>query len=250
MRRSKSVKMVPERVCRFNQFGFCKFKNNCFKKHVDITCENEKCFKSDCELRHPKKCRYFSEYSYCKFGEYCRFGHEKVKKSNIDKEIEKLRCEIETSKKVIEAKDSEIKEKDFEIRKLLEDVKIKDKEKLDKKIGCLEKKKKNLEIKNNELIDQVKAYREENESLRDQNAVNDMLFLDFKERMRDKYLYNTEDEESDYESNDEIREKKREMFRKTKAEARRNDINIICKLCDFKGKNESGLKTHMTRKHK
>ena len=42
---------------------------------------------------------------------------------------------------------------------------------------------------NNELIDQVKAYREENESLRDQNTVNDMLFLDFKERMRDKYLY-------------------------------------------------------------
>ena len=72
-----------------------------------------------------------------------------------------------------------------------------------------------------------------------------MLFLDFKERMRDKYLYNTEDEESDYETNDEIREKKREIFRKTKEEARRKNTN--CKECDFKAKNESGLKT---KKHK
>ena len=77
-----------------------------------------------------------------------------------------------------------------------------------------------------------------------------MLLLDFEERMRDKHLYNTEDEESDYESNDEIREKKREMFRKTKAEARKNNINIICKICDFKAKNKSGLKTHIARKHK
>ena len=75
-----------------------------------------------------------------------------------------------------------------------------------------------------------------------------MLLLDFKERMRDKYLYNTEDEESDYEPNEEIREKRREEFRKVKAEARKKNIN--CKKCDFKAKNEAGLKTHVTKKHK
>ena len=240
--------MNSERVCRFNQFGFCKFKKNCFRKHVDITCENVKCLKPDCQLRHPKKCRYFSEYRYCKFGEYCRFGHDKVMKSNIDKEIEKLKCEIKTYKKVIEEKDSKIKEKDFEIKKMLDDVKIKVKEKMDKKMDCLDEENKNLEIRNKELTDKMKAYQEEIESLRERNAVNDMLFEDFKERMRDKYLYNTEDEESDYESNDEIREKNREMFRKTKEEARRKNTN--CKECDFKAKNESGLKTHVTKKHK
>ena len=97
------------------------------------------------------------------------------------------------------------------------DVKIKDKEKLEKKIDCLENQNKNLEIRVKELNDQVKAHKEENQSLRDQNAVNYMLSLDFKERMRDKYLYNTEDEESDYESNDEIREERRDLFRKKKA---------------------------------
>ena len=164
--------MVSERVCRFNQFGFCKFKNKCFRKHVDITCENAKCLKSDCHLRHPKKCRYFFEYSYCKFREYCRFGHDKVGKSTIDNEIEKLKCEIETSRKMIEAKDHEIKEKDCEIRKLLDDVKIKVKEKLEKKIYCLENQNKNLEIRVKELNYQVKPHKEENQSLRDQNAVN------------------------------------------------------------------------------
>ena len=49
-----------------------------------------------------------------------------------------------------------------------------------------------------------------------------MLYEDFKERMRDKYLYNTDDTESDYESNDEIREKTREISRKRKIEAKRN----------------------------
>ena len=75
-----------------------------------------------------------------------------------------------------------------------------------------------------------------------------MLFLDFKERMRDKYLYNTEDEESDYESNDEIREERRYLFRKKKAEARRKTTN--CNEGDFKAKNDSGLKTPKTKKHK
>ena len=79
-------------------------------------------------------------------------------------------------------------------------------------------------------------------------AVDFMLLLDFKERMRDKYLYNTEDEESEYESNDEIREKRRELFRKTKAEARKGNLNY--KNWDFKAKSEAGMKTHITKKHK
>ena len=98
------------------------------------------------------------------------------------------------------------------------------------------------------MSDKVKAMKDENESLRNQVTVNDMLHEDFKERMRDKYLYNTDDTESDYELNDEIRKKRREISRKRKIEARRK--NIICKLCDFKAKSEAGLKTHNRKKHK
>ena len=98
-----------------------------------------------------------------------------------------------------------------------------------------------------ELRDKVKEIKVENERLRDQIAVNDMLYEDFKERMRDKYLYNTDDTESDYESNEEIREKRREISRKRKIEKRRKKVE--CDLCDFKAKNETGLKTHIRRKH-
>ena len=72
------------------------------------------------------------------------------------------------------------------------------------------------------MSDKIKAIKDENESLRNQVTVNDMLHEDFKERMRDKYLYNTDDTESDYESNDEIREKTREISRERKIEAKRN----------------------------
>ena len=74
-----------------------------------------------------------------------------------------------------------------------------------------------------------------------------MLYEDFKERMRDKYLYNTEDSESDYESNDELRERRRELFRKKKSDARRKTNN--CDVCGFVAKNETGMKTHKRMKH-
>ena len=67
------------------------------------------CFGSDCQQRHPRKCRYFSKYSYCKFGEYCKFKHDE--NIDINKDIADLKSEIKVLKKVIEAKKAEIKEK-------------------------------------------------------------------------------------------------------------------------------------------
>ena len=118
---------------------------------MNVICENVRCFQPDCQLRHPKTCRYFSTYSYCKFGDYCKFGHGEIRNSNIDKEIDNLKSEIETLKKVIEGKDTQIKEKDEEIRKMLDVDKTKVEEKLKKRINCLEKQNENLEVKNKEL---------------------------------------------------------------------------------------------------
>ena len=92
-----------------------------------------------------------------------------------------------------------------------------------------------------------KELKEENESLRNDIAVNDMLHESFKERMREKYLYNTEDEDIEYDADEGIREKNRELFRKRKSEIRRK-VNV-CEICGFIGKNETGLKTHTRMKH-
>ena len=197
-----SLEMSRNSVCRFNQFGFCKFRNSCFRKHINSNCENDRCLKSDCELRHPKMCRYYSEYSYCKFGEYCKFKHQEI----------------------IETKENEIKNKDMEIRN-----------------------NEALELENRELKETIEELKLEVETLRNDKAVEFILFEDFKECMKLKYLYDSDDEESEYESNDEKRERSRELFRKRKQEER--NMKNKCEKCDFMGKPSAGLITHVRKKH-
>ena len=90
-----------------------------------------RCFGSDCQQRHPRKCRYFSKYNYCKFGEYCKFKHDENINNNNERDIANLKSEIEALKKVIKAKEAEIKEKNLEIKQCFEDNDIKRKEKDD-----------------------------------------------------------------------------------------------------------------------
>ena len=87
--------MSTENICQFNKFGFCKFKNNCFRKHENRKCDNEYCEIRECPLRHPSKCRYFVEFNNCKFGTLCKFGHDTIEKGKVDKEIETLQMQLE-----------------------------------------------------------------------------------------------------------------------------------------------------------
>ena len=110
----------------------------------------------------------------------------------------------------------------------------------------LERTVKDLGFEKNDLKKKVEALQQECEALRYAVAVNDMLKQDFRERVRNKYCYSSNDEESDYESNDETRRMNRDNFILKKIEERRKRCNI----CDFVGKTEAGLKTHMHKKHK
>ena len=76
------------------------------------------------------------------------------------------------------------------------------------------------ELKIKELTEKVVELEHETESQRETIAVNDMLYEDFKERVRDKYLYNSDDEVSDYQSDEESRKFLRQEFWKTKLEQR------------------------------
>ena len=105
-----------------------------------------------------------------------------------------------------------------------------------------------LETKVKLLEDEIKEMKEERDSLRNTIAVEDMLHESFKERMRDKYLYDTEDTESDYESDEEKREKRREESREKKR--LKKSSRTKCDACDFTGKTEAGLKSHKTKRHK
>ena len=66
---------------------------------------------------------------------------------------------------------------------------------------------------------------------RNELHVTQILFDDFKEEMTYKYGYDSNAETSEDETVEESRKKE-------------------CDLCDFKGKTEAGLKTHVRSKHR
>ena len=95
---------------------------------------------------------------------------------------------------------------------------------------------------------------EQNE-LQDKNeviAVNNMLHEDFKETVKNKYFYSSNDEISDYEPDDILREISRQEFMRRKLDKRSALVqkkDIACQKCDFIAKSEPGLKTHIKKKH-
>ena len=84
------------------------------------------------------------------------------------------------------------------------------------------------------LKDTIEEMKKVEEDLVNKRAEDTLILLDFKERMKIKYLYDSDDEESDFESDAEKREKSRELFRKQKEEQRK--VRNNCELCDFTGK--------------
>ena len=97
--------MSSQPVCHFNKFGFCRFGKHCFRYHEDKVCENVGCKVIDCDLRHPRKCRFYQDYHYCKFGSYCKFLH----KENEDQAIEAIKNQLKCIMKELKEKEKEIK---------------------------------------------------------------------------------------------------------------------------------------------
>ena len=227
--------MVEKNVCSYNKFGYCKFGNKCFRIHENKLCENVGCEVEKCPLRHPRMCRFFLDYNYCKFGTFCRFKHEANAKGEALKEIEKLKRNLEIIKQEIVEKENEIEIREDQIKKL-------------------EAKNKDLETENEVLKQKVKDLLGNLEHSNNEAAVNHMLHLDFKERVTEKYGYDSNDEESDYEPDDEVRLTNRVNFRMMKVEELRKQIkgqiHNKCDICEFTSKSEGGLKTHKTKKHK
>ena len=76
-------------VCAFFKTGYCKFRENCRKRHVQDTCILTGC-DGTCDERHPRICRYHSLYGTCKFNSHCAYLHKRP----YDSEIEDLRRKL------------------------------------------------------------------------------------------------------------------------------------------------------------
>ena len=63
-------------ICKFNQFGFCKFKQHCNKKHDNEICgKQSECEDGKCSQRHPKICRNFTKDRKCRHRDNCAYLH-------------------------------------------------------------------------------------------------------------------------------------------------------------------------------
>ena len=61
--------------CFYNDFGFCKFGDQCRLDHPIQVCRETSCRKRDCPKRHPKACRNFFLKNHCRFGNICKYDH-------------------------------------------------------------------------------------------------------------------------------------------------------------------------------
>ena len=90
-------------TCQHFKFGFCRYTDHCFKKHIKEVCDKKNCDVKQCVLRHPKKCSYFEQFKYCKFGDFCCYRHdlsndEKVKVDVLENLLKEKCLIIDTLK--------------------------------------------------------------------------------------------------------------------------------------------------------
>ena len=68
---------MEEEVCMFSKFGYCRYKEQCRRRHYrEICIENENCkARMECPKRHPKKCKKYRTEKGCRFGSDCSYEH-------------------------------------------------------------------------------------------------------------------------------------------------------------------------------
>ena len=134
--------MAVENICNFFKYGYCKFKMSCKNKHVTIVCDDENCNPQKCEKRHPRLCKYISNYGSCKLGSICAYSHKdhnrKDENKRLEKKLDELIAMVHKKDDIIEDLVKKNKEKEAIIDKLVKDVKELDKivkEQISNKVG-------------------------------------------------------------------------------------------------------------------
>ena len=221
----------PNRMCRFQKFGFCKFGSKCYFRHSEEICHNVDCGIKTCFKRHPSPCKFFFLTQKCKFKENCSYSH-------------RFQQEKESSNKVLEAKETEIEElkNEIDMLKLQNENLKKENDILIRKVEDIEK----SFAKQLEYIDFVLKEKE------DMKKVNEVLIKDVK-IINDKMkhvptLINLENEnlplEVDEKATNENSENTIDNFDLFFAQS------FPCDLCKHTSNSIKGLNIHIGRKHK
>ena len=272
--------MATQVICRFNKYGYCRYKEMCRKQHINEKCENISCERKECMLRHPKICKFVREYGFCKFGEWCKFTHiEKEnaidehtkeneiilkKLADIDKNLKELQ---QHEKEIIEKRifdekinklETIIAEKDEEIQKFVLRVK-----EMEVTIDTLEKR---FSDGTTKIEERLHAFEKKNEesNVDKIKTMEKRIYVLEKRRLGSDFCDYC-DQEFKAGSEKERKEKETHIrdyhtfecnvceFRNTNKE----ELNIhlltceiyVCSLCSYKHKRLSELKSHIKTKH-
>ena len=125
--------MTSEKICSYNKYGHCKYKNTCRFRHVDTICELEICDVTTCESRHPKTCNFYHHYNRCKFSP-CSYKH-------VDRVPQAFNIKLEELKDTLKLREMEI----IELRNIIQAT--------NEHVKALESKSNNLEMKIRDMED-------------------------------------------------------------------------------------------------
>ena len=91
---------MEEEVGQYDKFGFCRYRNECKKKHFKSECEYLDGCKTpkSCQKRHPKRCRKYDS-GHCRFESDCSYKHLKPK---TNEEHQQLKEKVEALEKVVQ----------------------------------------------------------------------------------------------------------------------------------------------------
>ena len=130
-----TTKMLPSPVrntkiviCKYNNYGYCKYQKHCNFIHSEDKCVNIHCKNSKCEKRHPKECRYKSK---CRRFKTCSYRHETNHNElleNLKLQIVDLNKHVNDLTKLKEEKNEEIINIKDELKQIKEKIKFKDEE--------------------------------------------------------------------------------------------------------------------------
>ena len=85
----EDVKISRNKIkkCRYFNRGFCKYKTKCRFFHPRENCpeymKTYKCEVKDCQLRHPKQCKWLSTDAGCKRGSECSYLHDALVRDDV-----------------------------------------------------------------------------------------------------------------------------------------------------------------------
>ena len=98
-------------VCKYNKFGYCKFRDSCKRLHLKETCENGASCASitSCQKRHPRVCKIYEIEQSCRFGSKCSYFHSNsTKQKETDQRLKFLENRLDDMSSKIESLEGEL----------------------------------------------------------------------------------------------------------------------------------------------